>query len=135
MSLGYKKIRLNSKESRDEHRLVMEKFLGRKLNKFEVVHHKNGNRKDNRIKNLEIQSLSEHTSNHMKKIMNTKNGRRRLKFLKPYWFKPSKLKNGKYLCSRCKRYLPKESFWRCPSKKVGIRAFCIPCEKQYEKER
>jgi hypothetical protein len=37
-----------------EHRLAMEKFLGRYLNKNEVVHHKDGNRGNNIIDNLEV---------------------------------------------------------------------------------
>lgn len=37
-----------------EHRQVMEQFLGRPIRKSENVHHKNGDRTDNRIQNLEL---------------------------------------------------------------------------------
>ena len=47
-----------------EHRYVMEQYLGRKLSRNEVVHHKDRNRMNNDISNLEVMSVSEHTRLH-----------------------------------------------------------------------
>lgn len=47
-----------------EHRILMELILGRKLRMDEVVHHKDHNKLNNRINNLEVMKLSDHNSLH-----------------------------------------------------------------------
>jgi hypothetical protein len=42
-----------------EHRLIMERFLGRTLRDGENVHHIDGNRSNNKLKNLELWSTSQ----------------------------------------------------------------------------
>lgn len=57
---NYKAIKVSGKKM-DEHRYIIEQYLGRKLIRNEVVHHKDGNKANNDIENLELTTLSEHT--------------------------------------------------------------------------
>ena len=69
-STPYKKIKMKDGSTRDEHRVLMEQHIGRRLKRNEVVHHINGDKRDNRIDNLEIMTASEHASMHMKDLHN-----------------------------------------------------------------
>lgn len=108
-----------------EHRLVMESYLGRKLRQDEIVHHKNGDRFDNRIENLEVMTHQAHSEHHNQKHPRIKNCVVCLKEYEPH---PTKRERSK-TCSRpCKIELQKKlAGIRCESaeyrKKLSAAAF------------
>lgn len=71
-SAGYKCIKVGDKYLY-EHRLIMEEFLNRKLNKDEVVHHKDGNKLNNNLNNLELMTKHEHDIFHTRQRQSVSN--------------------------------------------------------------
>lgn len=47
-----------------EHRIVVENNIGRLLEPWEIVHHKDENKKNNHISNLEVMDRSKHVHHH-----------------------------------------------------------------------
>jgi HNH endonuclease len=56
---SYRKLR-----GRHEHRRVVEEMFGRPLRSTEIVHHKNGDKRDNRRANLQVMTRAEHIREH-----------------------------------------------------------------------
>ena len=52
------------RRARREHRVIVERHIGRRLEPWEVVHHKDGNPSNNQISNLEVVEFGAHTAEH-----------------------------------------------------------------------
>ena len=54
---------------RHQHRVVAEQMIGRALLPGEIVHHKDGNKKNNHPSNLQVMTASEHAKHHFPEMM------------------------------------------------------------------
>lgn len=64
---GYVFVKSKDSKYYPEHRIIMEKFIKRKLKKEERIHHINENKRDNKIENLMLfPNQKEHARFHTK---------------------------------------------------------------------
>lgn len=100
-----------------EHRLVMARHLGRMLEPYEVVHHKDRNRLNNSIENLELAG-----SNREHHLLHGQDSELR------------KLKQeGKLRCSSCREIKTLDAFSKCRTNRHGYNNQCKACCAAYYK--
>lgn len=101
-----------------EHRLVMAQHIGRMLEPHEVVHHKDHNRQNNAIENLELAG-----SNREHLLLHGQDSELR------------KLKQeGMLRCSACREIKPLEAFALSKSNRHGYDNKCRACNAAYYKK-
>lgn len=119
-----------------EHRLVWTNAFG-KIPEGHDIHHKDGNKSNNDIENLECLPRSEHIRLHRTGTrISAENAEKLHNGSKERWKKyRGDIPNGHKKCSMCKRVLLIQSFYSNPSQHNGLAVYCKECQSLYMKEK
>lgn len=113
---GYKVLFFNATRIL-EHRYIIEQHIGRKLKRSELIHHKNGNKLDNRLENLLVVNQAAHRKEH-----DFRNVTR-------------KYSDTHKWCNVCKKFLEHKMFSANKKNWHGLMAYCKPCKNKINKTR
>ena len=106
---GYRRVRDDNGKQVFEHRLVIERHLNRKLTPFEVVHHKDGNKLNNALSNLEVlSSQSDHVQEHRHTFSSAIERQ----------------------CSKCREIQPVSAFYVRNDRPDGLHSHCKNCVRK-----
>jgi len=106
---GYRRVRDADGKQVHEHRFVLEQHLQRKLTPFEVVHHKDGNKLNNALSNLEVfSSQSDHVQEHRHTFSSAIERQ----------------------CSKCREIQPVSAFYLRNDRPDGLHSHCKNCVRK-----
>ena len=110
-----------------EHRLIIEQHLDRYLLPSEIIHHKNEDKNDTQIENLEITNLRKHNLQHRHTIHRlTKEDIKKSHELRMR--KPND--KGEFFCHICNTWKPKLEFTKTKNNMSGVYSYCKKCVKE-----